>query len=203
MSDVHRQFGGIDIYLFDQLNRGRINPGTRVFEVGCGHGRNLVYFLRNGYPVAGIDEDASAIAKVQELSRQLSQDLPTSNFRVESIEQTTFSGHSADFVISSAVQHFARDDDQFWSMLSASWRLVSPGGILFCRLASTIGMERRFEQVRGRRFTLPDGSERYLVDTPLLLELTGRLGGELVDVLKTTVVQDQRCMTTWIVKKVV
>jgi len=201
MNDVRGQFGEIDIYLFDQLNRGRIDPGTRIFEVGCGRGRNLVYFLRNGYSVAGVDEDASAIAEVQKLSMQLSADLPTSNFRVESIEQNTFSDHSADFVISNAVQHFARDDEQFRSMLSASWRLVSPGGVLFCRLASTIGMEGRFEREGGRRFSLPNGTERYLVDAPLLLELTERLGGELVDVLKTTVVHDQRCMTTWIIKK--
>ena len=33
------------------------------------------------------------------------------------------------------------------------------------------------------------------------MRLTGELGGELMDPLKTTVVQNQRCMTTWIVRK--
>ena len=42
------QFGNIDIYVFDQLLRGRIAPGMRVFDAGCGGGRNLVYLLRNG-----------------------------------------------------------------------------------------------------------------------------------------------------------
>ena len=55
----------------------------------------------------------------------------------------------------------------------------------------------------GRRFLLPDGSERYLVDEALLLDLTERLRGELLDPLKTTIVQDQRCMTTWVLRKAV
>ena len=54
---------------------------------------------------------------------------------------------------------------------------------------------------KGRTHLLPDGSERYLVDEALLLEWTRQLGGVLLDPLKTTIVQDQRCMTTWVVQK--
>jgi SAM-dependent methyltransferase len=121
---------------------------------------------------------------------------------VESIQETTFAAGSADVVISSAVLHFARDDDEFQSLLEASWRILAPGGLFFCRLASTIGMESRFERLEGRRYALPDATERYLVDEALLLELTERLGGELLDPLKTTVVQNLRCMTTWVLRKV-
>ena len=32
------QFGPIDIYLFDQLLRGRIQPGMRVLDAGCAEG---------------------------------------------------------------------------------------------------------------------------------------------------------------------
>jgi hypothetical protein len=48
---------------------------------------------------------------------------------------------------------------------------------------------------------LPDGSERYLVDEALLTELAEQLGGQLADPLKTTVVQNQRSMTTWVLRK--
>ena len=54
---------------------------------------------------------------------------------------------------------------------------------------------------RDGRYLLPDGSERYLVDEAMLMRFTAALGGSLVDPLKTTVVQDQRCMTTWVVRK--
>ena len=108
---------------------------------------------------------------------------------------------SFDVVLSSAVLHFARDDRQFDAMVGEMWRVLKPGGLLFARLASNIGMESRMQRIEGRRCLLPDGSERYLVDEAFLVDLTHRLGGRLLDPLKTTVVQDQRCMTTWVVRK--
>jgi hypothetical protein len=86
-------------------------------------------------------------------------------------------------------------------MLLGSWRVLKPGGLFFCRVASLIGMESRFERIEGRRYRSPDGAERYLVDEALLGSLTERLGGELAEPLKTTVVQNQRSMTTWVVRK--
>ncbi len=197
MPDLRRQFGPIDIYLFDQLLRGRISPGMRIFDAGCGSGRNLVYLLKEGYEVFGVDADPQSV----QATRQLATSLPASNFRVEAVEEMSFPDAFADVVLSSAVLHFARDDGHFGAMLLGTWRVLKPGGLFFCRLASTIGMEDRMRRIAGRRFLLPDGSERYLVDEALLLELTGDLGGQLLDPLKTTVVQDQRCMTTWIVRR--
>ena len=107
----------------------------------------------------------------------------------------------ADVVISSAVLHFARDDDHFNAMLQGTWRVLRPGGLLFCRLASSIGMEHQISPIAGRRFRLPDGSDRYLVDEAFLSTRTRELGGRLLDPLKTTIVQNQRCMTTWVVRK--
>jgi SAM-dependent methyltransferase len=191
----------MDIYLFDQLLKGRISPGMRVLDAGCGSGRNLVYFLREGYEVFGVDADARSIESVQSLARNLAPDLPPTNFRVELIERMSFSDSWADVVISNSIFHFASDDSHFESMLRGSWRVLKPGGLFFCRLASTIGMESQFLRIQGRRFRSPDGAERYLVDEPLLVSLTDRLAGELAEPLKTTVVQYQRAMTTWVVRK--
>jgi tellurite methyltransferase len=200
-ADLETQFGSIDIYLFDQLLRGRIAPGMRVLDAGCGHGRNLVYLLREGYEVFGADRDPAAVEAVRRLARALAPALPADNFRVESIEAMSFPDSIADVAVSSAVLHFARGDDQFDAMLRGTWRTLRAGGLFFSRLASSIGIERQIRQVTGRRFALPDGSERYLVDERLLLELTEQLGGQLADPLKTTVVQNQRAMTTWVVRK--
>ncbi len=199
--DLREHFGDIDIYLFDQLLRRRITPGMRVFDAGCGSGRNLVYLLRSGYEVFGVDSDPAAIRAVQRLAATLAPHLPADNFRVEDLERITFSEGSADVVLSSAVLHFARDDAHFEAMLEGSWRLLKAGGVFFCRLASSIGMEQRMPSIAGRRHRLPDGSERYLVDAELLIDLTRTLGGEMLDPLKTTVVHNQRCMTTWVVRK--
>lgn len=201
MPDLQEQFGQIDIYLFDQLLRGRIAPGMRILDAGCGAGRNLVYFLQAGYEVFGADADPASVTEVRRLVARLAPALPADNFRVESLEALTFPSRMADVVICSAVLHFARDDVQFTGMLNECWRVLKPKGLLFSRLASSIGLDGRGQPLGGRRYRLPDRSERYLVDEPLLLALTRDLGGELADPLKTTVVQGQRCMTTWVVRK--
>src|SRR5262245_44405442 len=201
MANLEAEFGLIDIYLFDQLLRGRLVPGMRIVDAGCGTGRNLVYLLRNGFEVFGADADPRAIEAVRYLAAELAPQLPATNFRPEAVEAMSFPSNFADGVISTAVLHFARDDVHFTAMLDGTWRVLKPGGLFFCRLASSIGIEAQVRPVAGRRHLLPDGSERYLVDAALLLELTRDLGGTLVDPIKTTVVQDQRAMTTWVVRK--
>jgi len=198
---LHEQFGDIDIYLFDQLLRGRIQRGMRVLDAGCGGGRNLVYLLREGFDVYGCDADPRAVDAVRRLAATLAPQLPADNFRAEPIEHTTFPPGFADVVISSAVLHFAEDDARFDAMVRGTWRAVAPGGLLFCRLASSIGIEDRVQPIAGRRCRLPDGSDRYLVDESQLVSLTRELGGALLDPLKTTVVQNQRAMTTWVVRR--
>ncbi len=201
MLDLDSLFGQIDIYLFDQILRGRIATGMRILDAGCGGGRNLVYLLHQGYDVFALDADPAAIQIVRTLASRLAPRLPESNFRAEAVEASTFPDCTADVVVSSAVLHFARDEANFAAMLEGSWRLVTHGGLFFCRLASSIGMEGRFVSLGNGRYKLPDGSERYLVDEGRLLALTAELGGALVDPLKTTVVQGQRCMTTWVVRR--
>jgi tellurite methyltransferase len=201
MTPLQEQFGQIDIYLFDQLLKGRISPGMRILDAGCGSGRNLVYFLREGYEVYAADADREALESVRSLARTLAPALPASNFRVEAVEHMSFDDASADVVISNTVLHFARDDAHFESMLQGSWRVLKPGGLFFCRVGSSIGMESRVERIQGRRHRSPDGSERYLVDEALLGLATDRLGAELADPLKTTIVQNQRSMTTWVLRK--
>lgn len=193
---LHQHFGDIDIYLFDQLLRGRIQPGMTVFDAGCGGGRNLVYLLQQGYEVYGIDPNPRAVAAVQALPGAQAD-----HFRVEAAEAGTFSDAFVDVVLSSAVLHFAKNDEHFAAMLRGSWRVLKPGGLWFSRLASSIGIETQVRALNGRWCLLPDGSERYLVDEDFLLRWTSELGGELLDPLKTTLVQGQRAMTTWVMLK--
>jgi len=196
---VQEQFGQIDIYVFDQILRGNLRADMRVLEAGCGYGRNLVYLLRAGCEVFALDSDAAGIEHVRQLSSSLNTVLPAENFQVGPIEEMPFPDEFVDAVICSAVLHFARDEDQFRAMLSELWRVLRPGGLLFCRLGSRIGME--FERLQNNIFLLPDGSKWFLVDEEMLLDLTEELGAVMVDPLKTTIVQDYRCMTTWVLRK--
>jgi SAM-dependent methyltransferase len=196
---VQEQFGQIDIYVFDQTLRGNIASGMRVLDAGCGFGRNLVHLLRTGCEVFALDADAAGVDHVRKLSAALMTGLPEENFHVGLIEQMPFPDGFADVVICNAVLHFARDNMHFQAMLTELWRVLRPGGMLFCRLGSRIGMD--FERVRSGIFVIGDGSEWFLVDEEMLLQLTEELNAVLVDPLKTTIVQDLRCMTTWILRK--
>jgi SAM-dependent methyltransferase len=196
---VQEQFGQIDIYVFDQILRGNIVPGMRVLDAGCGYGRNLVHLMREGCEVFAIDLDPGGVDHVRELSASLGTGLPAGNFQVGPIEHMPFADGFADVVICSSVLHFARDDEHFQSMLAELWRVLKPGGMLFCRLGSRIGMD--FESAGGNRFIVGDGSTWYLVDEEMLMNLVEELNAVLVDPLKTTIVQDYRCMTTWVLRK--
>jgi len=196
---VQEQFGQIDIYVFDQILRGNIAAGMRVVDAGCGYGRNLVHLLRQGCEVFAVDADAAGVDHVRKLSASLQTGLPAENFHVGRLEQMPFPNGFADVVICNSVLHFSRDEKHFRTILNELWRVLKPGGMLFCRLGSRIGMD--FEQVRPNIFVVGDGSEWFLVDEQMLLAFTDELNAVLVDPLKTTIVQDFRCMTTWVLRK--
>ncbi|HEX7722932.1 MAG TPA: class I SAM-dependent methyltransferase [Pyrinomonadaceae bacterium] len=199
--NLQEWFGAIDIYLFDQLLKGRLVPGMRVLDAGCGSGRNLVYLLRSGFEVFGVDESSAAIEQTRRLAAALSPRLPQNNFRIEAVERMSFTDAGFDVVISSAVLHFAVDEVQWMSMVEEMWRVLKPGGIFFARLASSIGIEDQVRPIADRRYELPDGTQRFLVDEAMLLRVTTALDGEFIEPIKTTVVQNMRAMTTWCLRK--
>lgn len=200
-SNLQDSFGGIDIYLFDQLLKGRLRPGMRLLDAGCGSGRNLNYFLQGGFDVCGVDQSAESIAQVRALAATLAPNLSPNNFRIEPVENVTFPDADFDVVLSSAVLHFATDEEHWHGMVREMWRVLKPGGIFFARLASTIGIEHQVEHLTGRRYRLPDGSVRFLVDESMLMNTTEDLGGSWLEPLKTVVVQNMRSMSNWVLLK--
>src|SRR5580698_3288335 len=197
--NLQEEFGQIDIYVFDQILRGNIARGMRVLDAGCGYVRNLVHLLREGCEIFALDANRNGVEHVRQLSTSLGTGLPAENFQVGVIERMPFPDAFADVVMCSSVLHFARDEDHFRAMLRELWRVLRPGGMLFCRLGSRIGMA--FERVQDGRYVTGDGSVWFLVDERMLMELTQEMNAILVDPLKTTIVQNHRCMTTWVLRK--
>jgi ubiquinone/menaquinone biosynthesis C-methylase UbiE len=195
------QFGDIDIYLFDQLLKGRITPPMSVLDAGCGGGRNIVYFLREGFSVFAVDSNPESIQRVSSLASGLAPHLPPTNFQVANVSEMPFPDESFDLVISSAVLHFAEDKRRFDRMIEEMWRVLKQDGILFARLASSIGIEKLVKPVGNGRYLLPDGTERFLVDERMIAEATERLAAKRLELLKTTNVENLRCMTTWVLAK--
>ena len=200
--ELQQLYGNIDIYLFDQLLKGTYDNCKKVLDAGCGGGRNLIYFLRNGHEVYGIDPNPNAVSAVEQLSKTLTHADPNGRFVVASAENLPFDDNYFDLVISSAVLHFANNHEHFDNMVYSMWRVLKPGGYLFARLASDTGIETLVHSLGNGRYLLPDGSERFLVNQPLLLQYTERLNARLHEPIKTTNVQNLRCMTTWCLQKV-
>ncbi len=199
--NLHDAFGEIDIYLFDQLVRGRFDRCRTVLDAGCGDGRNLRYLLSQGVRCYGIDRDSAAIVRVRALAASVASEQSPGQFVAGELDHLPWEDGSMDAVICSAVLHFARNAEQFLAQLTELWRVLAPGGVFFARLASTIGLEPLRGVPAGQRVVLPDGTERFVVDEALLLAWTARLGGALLDPIKTTNVQETRAMTTWCLRK--
>ena len=202
MINVREFFGDIDIYLFDQILKGRFSINQSILDAGCGSGRNLIYFLRNGYEVFAVDENPHAVEQVRLLANSFNPNLSNDNFQVSAVENMPFSDERFDAVISSAVLHFAENEMHFYRMLEEMWRVLKSGGLFFARLASTIGIEDKIQLIEERRYLLPDGSERFLVDEKLLNATINRIGAIQLEPLKTTNVQNLRSMTTCVLSKV-
>jgi tellurite methyltransferase len=199
-SELRAQFGDVDIYLFDQLLRGRFDRRRRILDAGCGSGRNLRYFLAAGFDVYAIDEDPAAVSAARKLAASAAPKLPPDNIRQGTLHALPWADARMDAVICSAVLHFARDRSHFDRMLDEMWRVLARGGLFFARLASSIGLESRLTDTTGR-VKLPDGSDRFVVDEQLLLDAAYERNAALLDPIKTTNVQNQRCMTTWVLQK--
>ena len=198
--ELAAEFGDIDIYLFDQLLRGRFDGRRRILDAGCGQGRNLPYFLRQGFDVYAIDEDPTAVSATKKLAARLAPKLPHDNIRQGALHVLPWPDGRMDAIVCSAVLHFARDGIHFDRMVEEMWRVLARRGLFFARLASSIGIEPLLPETSGR-LRLPDGTDRFVVDERTLVDTTARLGGTLLDPIKTTVVQDQRAMTTWVMTR--
>ena len=201
MINIREAFGDIDIYLFDQIQKGRFSPGMKILDAGCGGGRNVVWLLRNGFDVAAIDVDERAVEAVRAMAGRLAPELLSTNFQTAPLDAIPFASASFDWVICNAVMHFAEDRSQFDRWLAEMWRVLKPGGVFFARLASSIGIEKLLVPTSNGRYMMPDGTERFIVDEEMLRDASASVGGRFLEPIKTTNVENLRCMTTWVVVK--
>lgn len=202
LSDLEDTFGKVDIYLFDQLLKGRIVEGMKVLDAGCGSGRNVQYLMQAGVTVYGADAAAEAIQEVRWLAQRVAPELPAENFTVADLTQLPFPDKHFDAVICSAVLHFSQDEQHFSQMVQEMWRVLKPGGMFFCRLSTTIGMAGKLLQVQARQYQMAHGPVWFLADEDLIRSITASLGAAWLEPLKTVLVEQERSMTTWVLQKI-
>ena len=196
MTSIEEVVGSTDIYLLDQILKGRYKPSDIVLDAGSGYGRNLHWFLGNGIPVYGVDQDDSAIRELQRRHPAIAD-----HFSRSGVEKLPFDDAQFDHIISSAVLHFARDTTHFNQMIGEMVRVLKPGGSLFVRMTSDIGIEDKVRPVADGVYDIPDGSRRFLLTRTLLADTMKKLALSFLEPLKTVNVDDIRCMSTLVLSK--
>ncbi|MCK5700822.1 MAG: class I SAM-dependent methyltransferase [Cyclobacteriaceae bacterium] len=202
IKELNHLLGNIDIYLLDQILKGRFQKHFKILDAGCGDGRNLIYFVRNGYKVYGIDKDEDSIQMLKHLIKSINKDYPLDRFTVGKVGDMPFANHEFDAIISSAVLHFAEDNDHFINMFSELDRVLKPEGILFVRMATDVGMKDKIKSMGNGKFYLPDGSVRFLLTKEILKKIMDQFGFDFIEPFKSVIVDDERCMSTLMLKKV-
>ena len=198
IQELNLELGNIDLYLLDHLLKNRFSLNSKILDAGCGDGRNLIYFLNNGYRVYGVDADPDAIRMLKFISNSKYPDYDATRFNVGNVEDMDFESESFDLVISSAVLHFAESHEHFDFMFNEMVRVLK--GQLFVRMTSDIGLQD-YEPLNAGRCALRDGTERYLITESKIDELLQIHKLELIEPMKTVLVENKRSMVSLLFNK--
>jgi len=197
-----RQLGRIDLYLLDQLMKGRIHPTARILDAGFGHGRNAQYFIENDFDIWGIDRKEEL---TEFINAQIASWNPTydkSKFKIGGLGTIPFPTNHFDFVISCAVLHFAESRTHFIQLFEETIRVLKPNGIFWFRMTTKHTLEAYAQHLHDDIYALPDGSTRYLLDLAVLRGLMEKHHLAFVDPFKTVNVADLRTMCVGVLQKI-
>jgi SAM-dependent methyltransferase len=196
LNSIEEVIGSTDIYLVDQIMKGRYKTNDIILDAGCGYGRNLHWFLRNNIVIYGVDQDVNAIHDLQRRHPTIAE-----RFRQSAVEKLPFENDQFEHIISSAVLHFAKDTAHFQQMIAEMVRILKPLGSLFIRMTSDIGIEDKVQLVGDGVYDIPDGSRRFLLTRAGLADVMRKHGLVFLEPLKTVNVNDVRCMSTVVLRR--
>lgn len=201
LESLQKALAHTDVYLIDHILKGRFRPEMKILDAGCGEGRNLHWFIQNGFTVYGVDRHAEAIQYARLVAKSLNATFQPEYFQEMDLEKILFPNQAFQAIICSAVLHFAESEAHFHNIWAELWRVLTPGGLLFVRMASLTGMEDEAKPLGNGRYLLPDGSQRFLFTPEIRQQLEAKYAMEWLEPLKTVVVDGQRSMNVMLLRK--
>ena len=202
INELNRLLGNVDIYLLDQMLKGRFSKEMKILDAGCGEGRNTVYFIQKEYQIYGIDSEELAVQYCRFLAKSLNPEFDIHRFQVGKLEDIPFHERAFDVVICSAVLHFAESVDNFWQMILEIHRVLKPGGVFWFRMTTAFGRVLDQSQDLGNgKYALPDGSERFLF-LPEYVDKLELIGFRFLEPMKTVLIPRQREMGVMVMEKI-
>jgi SAM-dependent methyltransferase len=202
ISELNKILGNIDIYLLDQILKGRFDKEMKILDAGCGEGRNTHYFIRESFQIYGVDYNPIAIQMARIYAQTINPEFDTQRFQTSPVEDMFFHKEAFDAVISSAVMHFAKNKEHFVRMWEEMMRVLKPGGIFYLRCCTAMGgIEQESVATEDGLFQLPDGSTRFLLSEALLEKLMERHQLAFLEDPRTVLVHHKRTMGTFVMEK--
>ncbi|MEJ1222021.1 class I SAM-dependent methyltransferase [Sediminicola sp. 1XM1-17] len=186
----------MDIYLLDQIVKGRYQQHDKILDAGSGTGRNIHWFYYNRYNIWAIDREVEQIEFIKQLYPNLGM-----QFTVSEMDSTPYLNDEFDHIVCNAVLHFAKDENHFLGMLAEMVRILKVAGSIFIRMASNIGLEKIAVHQESGIYAIPDGTQRFLLTRQLIELILDDFSLTLLEPIKTTNDQDTRCMTTLVLQK--
>mgnify|MGYP001793323602 CR=1 FL=1 len=185
--DINQAIGNLDLYLLDQILKGTFDGRQRILDAGCGEGRNLTYFVNNGYEVYGIDKNPQALL----MAMMTHKAVPKENWTTGDLSENPHPDLYFDAVLCSAVLHFADNYQHFHKIMNEIIRVLAPDGILFIRTATAIGLSEVDD----------NSSFSYLLEPEQLYNFNQLYPLNFLELPKSVVVNGQRSMGILVMQK--
>lgn len=202
VQNLNKLLGNIDIYLLDQILKGRFTKDMKILDAGCGEGRNTIYFLHEGYQIFGVDYNPIAIQMARIYAQTIQKDYDIYRFQTSMVDNMPFYKGAFDAIISSAVLHFAQDTVHFYKMMDEMIKVLKPGGVFFLRMCTGFGgILESGKPLANGQWSLPDGSTRFILTEELLEEIMAKHSLVHLEDPKTVLVHGKRTMGTFVFKK--
>lgn len=174
IKELNHELGNADLFLIDHLLKGRFNKDMRILDAGCGEGRNMTYFLRNGYNISGLDKNADAIRMAKIIARSLNKEYDTENIKPFAIENNTFPDNYFDAILCINVLHFSEDESSFFDILNQMFKIIKEDGFLFLSMETNMGMSMEISKLNDGHYEMPNGDIRFLLTEKILEKVKSR-----------------------------
>ncbi len=193
--DINNYFGDMDLFLLDLILKGKIPSNAEILDVGCGEGRNAIYFIQEGFEYLGIDSDSSKI----QLAQYMANNISTSKARFQIGDIRSMEGlENFDLILCSRVLHFADSEEDFFNMWINIRGAVGVGGMIYASMDSAIDNPLA-RPLNNGKFEFPDGAVRFAITSSIYSEI--KKGFEEVEPLKTLVRDKTRAQSFFTLRK--
>ena len=177
----------MELFVLDQLLKGRMPEGSKILDAGSAEGRNLLYFLAHNYDLHAIDQYPMAINMLNMIAKSAGKKQPngaTLTAQVADIREIPYPENSFDVVMCISVLHFMKNEADAKMAFGELVRVLKKGGILLLQTA-----------------TAGSDEVRFLLDPVLLEELIAQYNLKKEEPIKTTAIEKRNSLLSVVLRK--